>query len=397
MKILYGFFAAGMFVFAIMLFKIYNPDISPAILALPIMLLSGSVLTAINLVKRKIIIDDQGIISISVFIRKEIALSDIKGYRLNGKSLLIKSLLDNGPTIRSNYTDFGHSGELSKWLKDNFKDLDALDLETGRKEALENTAFGNTNEGRTATLARARNIAIVYNGAGLLLGFIVLIYDKRPGIIMLMIYPLISLLIMAFSKGSVKFFSDRKRSVLAFVFLGVAMPCFVLLVTALNNYDLLRVGPLWRPALIVSAILFSLLYVTGFNTSIKSPMAQVLIMAIPALLYGFGSILQLNCAFDDSRPKIYNAAILDQRESHGKRTSYYLTLGPWGPRDKTKEVEIHSYLYHYVQVGDTVQTNLKDGVLHIPWFFVSKREATLIRPINWSPPPLNSSPPPPVQ
>ena len=166
--------------------------------------------------------------------------------------------------------------------------------------------------------------------------------------------------------------SNSKRSVYGFTMLGILIPGFVLMIKSLFEFDLFRTDHLWLPFLLITVVFIVLLYTIGINKSVESVKGQTVVMLIAALIYGFGSIRQINCVFDNSYPQIYKAVILDHRVSHGKSNSYFLTLSPWGPSIDAKEVEIDGSLFRSTSIGDTVKVNFKQGLLHIPWYVVRK-------------------------
>ncbi len=258
------------------------------------------------------------------------------------------------------------------WVKNKFKDLNQIDLKNELDKALENTAFGVSENERKTTLKRAKTTASVYNIAGVVLAFSLMLFNNNFSVVLLLSYPLIGILIITTSKGLIKFLTNIKRSVYNQVIVGMSLPSFTLLVRSFKDYSLNSLHNLWAPALTAGALVFTLLYVTGINKSVGSIKFQITAMLIVALLYGFGSIRQINCAFDNSELKIYTAIILNQRRTYGRSTTFYLKLSSWGPRYEEKEVEVHRRLYENTSIGDAVKVNFKKGLLNIPWFIVTK-------------------------
>jgi len=375
MKIFYSLVAMAMFVFSVYLINIYNPSVSYAVLLLPLFLAAGAVLIIVNLVKRKVIIDAHSVLCISLFSRKELGFTLIKGCRIGQKIIHIEPFSTKDPTIIiRNYIDFKKSDELAGWIKNNFKDLDSIDLKEEQQKLLQNTGLGLTEAERQETLKKAKNIAIIFNIIGLVSGFVMIFFNNKLSSIILLSFPLIGDVIMIFSKGVIKFLSNYKRSVYPSVMLGMVLPSFMLLIKSLGEYTIFKSNNLWLPALIISGIMFALFYFQGINKSIGFIKGQVVCMFILSLLYGFGSTLQINCVFDNSSPEIYAATVLRHRMQHGKSNSYFLTLSPWGPMQKVQETEVHRALYSVAANGDTVKVNLKEGLLHIPWFIVTRNK-----------------------
>jgi hypothetical protein len=385
-KIFYGLLAIGMLVFAIFLTTIDNPGISQAILLFPLLITAGSILIIVNLVKRKVVINDHSILCVNVFLRRELEFAAIAGCRMGSKAILLQPInAGDRRIVIGNYTDLERSEELAGWIRDHFKDLDSIDLRKGQGELLQDSRLGSTEADRQKMLKKCKDVALAYNILGAGLGISLLFFNGKPSIIVLLAIPIAGVVIMLFSKGIIKFVSDSKRSPYPYIAPGAAISGFALLIKSLYDYTLFRFDHLWAPAFIISGSLFVLFYIPGINRSVKPVWGQAVFMAVLALLYGFGSVRQVNCAFDNSRQVIYDAIVLSHRVYRGKRTSHYLTLTPWGPRANEQEEEVNKRVYNHVAIGDTVEVNFRQGLLHIPWFIVEEgrpvNRPVLIRPV----------------
>lgn len=217
-----------------------------------------------------------------------------------------------------------------------------------------------------------KGVALAYNICGAGLGITLVFFNNMLSTIVLLALPIVGVVIMLFSKGGIKFVSDSNRSSYPYIGPGAAISGFALFIKSLYEYTLFRFNPLWLPAFIISGILLALFYFPGINRSVRPVWGQALLMAVLALVYGFGAARQLNCAFDNSRQVIYDATVLSHRVYRGKRTFHYLTLSPWGPRADAQEEEVNKGLYNHVAIGDTVEVNFRQGLFHIPWFIVTE-------------------------
>jgi len=375
--ILYGLTAIAMLVFSVYLLTIYKPGVSYFVLLFPLALITGAVLIAVNLGKRRVVIDANGILCISLFSTRRLDFTNIKGCRIGQKRIRLKPLSDNDRTvIIGNYSDLRNADELATWIKSRFQDLDAIDLANHRQELAKDTRLGATEAERQKYLAKAKDLAIVYNVwgliAGIALGFI-------KGVVasgLLMACPFLGIGLMLSSRGTIKFVSSSTVSAYPFVLLGMAIPCFMVLMKSLIEYTLFQYSHLWLPALGISTIFFVSLYIPGVNKSVLTIRAQILTMLIPSLLYGFGSATLINCALDPNKPVVYPATVLGSQIQHDRGDTYYLDLSPWGPRKDEQQVKVKRDLYHAVAEGDSVNVNLRPGLLHIPWYTVSRLPLT---------------------
>jgi hypothetical protein len=372
MKIFYAVLALAAFSFSMFVLTPVKQN-ALVVWLFSLFLMAVALLIVVNLLKRKVVISEHSILCISLFSRKELDLAAIQGYRIGKKVIYLEPVATGDPTITiRNYTDLSKSRELARWVKAAFEDLDAIDLENQRKEVLQNEAWGSTEDERSGNLAKAKNITIAYNVVGLLLGFVLIFSNDKNIVLLLLAYPLIGVALMIFSKGMIKFTSGPKRSVNGYILLGVSLPSFMLLIKSLEEYTLFRYDHFWLPVILTSTVLFALYYIPGVNRSMKFVRTQMGVMIVFALLYGFGSIRQINCAFDDSNPRIYEATVLRHRVSRGKSTTYILTLGPWGSDSGGQEVDVRRSLYDAVGIGSTIRVQLREGLLGIPWFVVTR-------------------------
>jgi hypothetical protein len=87
-------------------------------------------------------------------------------------------------------------------------------------------------------------------------------------------------------------------------------------------------------------------------------------------LYSFGLSAGADTLTDRRSPTTFRTLVTGKHVSHGRSTSYYLELAPWGPVETAERVSVSSGLYGTKEIGDEVCINLHPGSLHIPWFQV---------------------------
>jgi len=370
-KFFYGIIALILFGVAILFFNLPKPK-TLILLVVPLSFLIISALIIINLIKRKLVIDEKSILCVSLFSKRKLNFSSIKGYRFNGKIIKIEPISETDSILSiGNYTDFENSDDISEWIKKNFKDLDALDLETENQKFLKDSTFGSSESERLEKLKKTKEISIAYNFISGFLAFILLFMDYNISYIILLLLPIIGIILL-FSFDLIKFLSNPKRSIYAYIFIGFAVPCFTLLVKT-SEFKILNFNNIWLSIGIVFSIMFGLLCFKGINKSVESVIGQIIGMLIVSVLYGFGSVRTINCAFDKSREITYNANVIDQHISSGRHTTYYLKLGTWGPQNKNEDEEVSEKMYNKTKIGDTVNVKYKEGFLKSPWFVITSK------------------------
>ena len=347
---------------------------SPLIFLMPITIIIGAVWIIAQQIRKKLIITDDTITRINAFSTVEISIKDIKGCRVGEKVIYIEtSSADNPKVTINNYDSLSNSDELAKYFKEKFKNLDLVDLEAAKEKVLNDNSLGFTQEEREKKLKNAKIIAWIYNIVGFILGLSLIFADNTAlVVIVLLCYPVLSIIIMLFSKGLVKFLSNSKISVYGFTMLGFLLPSFVLLLKSLSEYTVNSYSHLWLPFFVISSVFFAVLYIIGINKTVASITGQAAIMLIASLIYGFGSTRQINCAFDKSTPKLIHSTINSKWIEQSKGTHYHLKINSWDADLKPKDIEVSEDIYDKYSTGNTIDVELKSGLLNIPWFYINE-------------------------
>lgn len=375
-NIFYGLCALASAVFGTFLFTTSLPAAQPgplyAIRFFGLALFIFAILIAINLKRRRLVIDNNSILYVSLFNTRKLDLTSIKGCRVSSKRIRVEPLSTGTPGFTiGNYIDFRDSTGLSSWAKTHFADLDAEDLAANSQAAADDPRLGDTPARRLKYLKNSKDLAIAYNIWGVVMGFAFLFVRGWVGSVLLMVLPILGIVLMASRRGTIKFVSSSEVSPYPFTMLGIVIPCMMMVAKSTIEYTLLEIRPLVVPGLAVATIIFFLLYAFGRNPTLRSLSSQIIIMAVAALLYGPSSTKLVNCSFDRRPPVVYSATVLWHNVTHGKSTTYYLKLSPWGPRRDEEDVQVDPSFFHNVKNGDSVNVNLKPGLLHMPWFYLA--------------------------
>lgn len=369
----YGIMAFMIFGFALILFNL--PKVKNSfLLFITLFLLFISASIVINFVKRKLVISENSILCVNLFSRKELKLTAIKGYRLNGKLIKIEPISENDAILSiGNYTDLQDSIEITNWLAKNFKDLDALDLESEHQKLLKDKSLGFSENDRSEKIKNTKEICVAYNIISSFLAFIMLFIDQQFSYFILLALPLIGIVLL-YNFKLIKFISNPKRSMYGYIFIGFGIPCFFLLLKT-SEFNILNLDTILLPIGITSCIVLAFLLFKGINKSVESLIGQIIALLLLSVLYGFGSIRAINCEFDKSKLLTYNATVIDQSVSRGKKTTYYLRISTWGPQHKEQDEDVSKNMYHKTKVGDVVAIKYKEGFLKAPWYVISSNKS----------------------
>ena len=190
-----------------------------------------------------------------------------------------------------------------------------------------------------------------------------------PAILVCASIPVAAILMMAYLKGSINFETKKGKSEVPYLTFAIAMPPAVLAWRALIDFHIFSFAHVWVPAAAI-AIFFSVL-IFLLSADMKRKPLYILVALIFGFMYGYGVLIEANCLADKSMPNAYNVKVLGKRSSYSSRSrSYYIKVGPWGPRTKGGEISIRKSGYDRIRINDEIIIGLKRGFLDIPWFFI---------------------------
>jgi hypothetical protein len=87
-------------------------------------------------------------------------------------------------------------------------------------------------------------------------------------------------------------------------------------------------------------------------------------------VYGWGLAATADAVLDKSAPGSYATTVQGMHESHGRSTSYYLELAPWGPIQRLNNVSVSRTTYEGAFIGELVCLELRPGALRVEWYQV---------------------------
>ncbi len=323
--------------------------------------------------KSKLIIYEDRIISISAFSKKELKLDEIKGYTVNDNYIVIEPNEEKKKKIRINKYTGGYD-ELLVWLLQTFTDLEEQIKIEEKQVILDDKQYGLTPDIRERNFQRAHRISKIINWiAGLTAAWILFFpIPYQYSIMVAMIIPIVALIMMKFSNGLIRL-NQRQGSVYPSVAYAFILPSCGLLVRATLDYDILDYSNAWPITIIITLSFLTVLLIRQKEITFKkmSDYWTTLSVALFLFAYSFGTVLHLNCYYDDSAAQYFTAKVLNKKTSSGKVTTYYLNLSTWGQQENADKVSVDKDLYDRIEIGDEVNIYLNDGKLGIPWIYVT--------------------------
>jgi hypothetical protein len=153
----------------------------------------------------------------------------------------------------------------------------------------------------------------------------------------------------------------------------IEFPGLVILIRVLIDYEfesfysVLKVGTL---GFIVLLILLGATHKLVDKTNRNRSLIYLTVIGNIAI-YSYAATYGVNCVYDTSEPKVYQAKVIDKMISRGRRhTTYYLKVEPWGHHRDAEKISIAPSQYEETQIGQTVSIDYKEGLLGIPWYYI---------------------------
>lgn len=340
---------------------------------LSIAMIALMIVGIMDTIKGKFVIDKNQVFTVSTFINRNLLFSEIKGYRVTDKYLFIESNNENKKRIKVS-TYVAHTNEIEVWLAENFKDLDVVESNEEKKEILNNEAYGFTPGEREAKLEKARLAAKVLNWAGVLLAVWTFIFPTpyEYAIIASIIFPVICIIILKYYNGLIRI-DERKSTAYPSIFLALITSTMALFIRILLDYAIFDYAKIWLPVIIITLVFIAFILVGNKEFQFKKANNYLTILGLLFYIsgYSYGALVAVNCLFDKSEPKIFNAKILSKRVSTGKYTSYNLEITPWGPQKEVDEVQVSKPLYEQLEKDDEVTIYFMNGKFDIAWYEVT--------------------------
>jgi hypothetical protein len=129
-------------------------------------------------------------------------------------------------------------------------------------------------------------------------------------------------------------------------------------------------GPIFVAAFVGAAAGAGLAALRMSRPGVGSPAQLVTMLAVLGAGLGAGAVALADVRFDTFAPTPFRATIVSMYVSHGKSTTYYLRLAPWGPMTAGGDVAVSRSQYLEFNPGDQACLALHSGALSMRWLTV---------------------------
>ena len=331
----------------------------------------------LDTIKGKVIVSSDTLSIRSTFINRDLKFQEIKGFQVEQNYIFVLPNTEKKKRIKIS-TYIGNSSELIMWLSSNFPDLHQVNEKKEEAEILDNFEYGRNVEERSSQLNQAKKVAKVLNWAGGLI-LVWTLFKPAPyeyAILASISLPIIAIFVVIYYKGLIKINEKNRGSGSAYptVLSAILLSSCGLFLRALLDYDIFDYSNIWMPSIIIGIAMTVLIVFRTQEFKFKKLIDYFTILSLTFFFFGFGfgSIVSLNCMYDESTPQAFQSKILNKRISSGKRTTYYIELAAWGTQSEKSDVSVTEELYEKLELDNNATIYLKKGWLKIPWFIVTE-------------------------
>jgi hypothetical protein len=250
-------------------------------------------------------------------------------------------------------------------------DLDAQEIIESQVELIKRLYPDLSSEERARRMKRLRHLATGGNGAAMAFSAAGFLLPDPDYLVFAALIALPWLAIGTVARFQPLYrFGGRSTDRHLDLTLPLILPGFTLTLRALSEVETLD----WKgPAMLACALGLLLTSAAArVDPWFQKQRLTVLVSGLMTCLYGYGAGLELNALADRSAPRVYPVVVASKHLSEdSKRTTWYLTLNPWGPVTENKDVSVSAARYRLTGPGDTVCVLLRPGAFGIAWYQVA--------------------------
>jgi hypothetical protein len=357
-------------------FNAVRPDTALIVIAIGLILFG--IFCFIEILLTRVIISGQEIQVKSLFGKRVLPLAAVRGFRYERREYTKAIvLIPMDPSFQKLKipTWLADRDELNAWVISRFDDLDRVAESEERLEILNDPALPFDPVDLESRIDRAKKLVRGLNIGAVAVAFWALFHPRPYELAMIAstLYPLLIILVMRTSGGLIRL-NDEKSKALPDIGLAILLPGMAIGLRALLDRDLYDHDPIW-PLLIIGVLI--MLFLVFFRNR-EYPANQWKSLGMYLLMGGllsfhvYGTIVFINCYYDDSEPRLQEAVVVGHHISSGRSKSYHVQVEDIDDVKEFREFTVTSEEYDLIQTGDTVVKISKPGRLGIPWGYIER-------------------------
>lgn len=256
----------------------------------------------------------------------------------------------------------------AQWL-DTLPCLDAEDADASLADIENNPDLGPTPDNRMDAFARGKRLAraLTIVSTFLCLWGAVYPYPYVPIVVLLAALPWVATEMVRRSPGLFRI-DENRNDVHPSVGIAFVLPGMILLLRAVIDYEVFQSAT----AVVLYVALGGALALAAnaVDPTVRTRKVNALALFAFCLAYGYGLTIEANTLLDHSPGASCSAVVEGKHIQAGKRTTYNLNIGPWGPQAESSRLRVSRYTYEPIQRGDIVLLMLHKGALGVKWFYM---------------------------
>ncbi len=369
MNLLFAAFLLGL---GAVSFRFGSPHAQPGFPSFFILIfLLPAIYMATYALRTRLVLDGNSIDFRSVFRTYTATRDQIEGFRSirTRYGYLTRCYLNDNRGTFSIPGNITKQSGVQEWFQ-TLTNLDTLDAEHIKSEISQQQIAASGQADPSVALGNAKTLMLflcVLGVAAAVLAFL----QTRPfflvSIVVLWLLPVVAIFLLYRSPLLYAVFKQKADPRAELIF-PISISAFGLLF-ALSAGDSAHIAD-FHKLLTSGAIVFLCLAAALLRPALNSPsrIGSLIALLLFAGLYSIGFVHTADTVPDRSIAQPYQAQVMRRYETHGRSTSYYLSLAPWGPMTNGNSVEVSYHIYHSTNVGDTVCIGLHPGYLRAPWY-----------------------------
>lgn len=222
----------------------------------------------------------------------------------------------------------------------------------------------------TETQARVQQWGLAALAVGAMVWLIVSPQPNAPAVLAAGVIPWVAAMAACWSGGTLHVIRTNRADRSPHVTLAFTLPAVALMMCVTEQFHVVN----WQRMVAVACVAGAAMGAAALlaDQRVRRQISGCIAVLAVSGMWGFGAGLGVDAALDGSPATVYRTAVMGHHVSHGRHTSYYLTLAPWGPRTENDAVEVPWKTYAAIEVGDEVCVPMRPGALGVTWYRVER-------------------------
>ncbi|MBI3438563.1 MAG: hypothetical protein HY054_07950 [Proteobacteria bacterium] len=246
-------------------------------------------------------------------------------------------------------------------------DLDALDLRAAEEAIRKDDAFGSSPDERWQTLQSEKRTTLILNCVMAAIAAWGLIFPRPYEVsVIACAGGAVAAVALSFVKRGRWYLIPRRNDPHPSLMIGLLSLVAAVALRALIDLSLLD----WAVFLAASCAIG-----IALTVCVLAMFGELKLSRWPAVLLGVafacGVVAQADARLDTSVPQIFEPKIVSMYVSHGRSTSYHVTLSAWGPETGDNAHDVPEELFNQLSIQSSACVSIYPGALRMRWYVIT--------------------------